>query len=687
MDLHWEMAMLTIRARRFMKRTGMSLDMNGRRIGFDKAKVECFNCHKNGHFVRECRALRNQDNKDKEYRRITVPMKTPTDNKLIAQDGIGRYDWSYQAEEETPTNYAFMALTSSGSSSSSDSKNLEKVEKERDELKLTLEKLQNSSKSLNTLLNSQVSEKSKAGLGYKELILESFVNSSELLETKHNRSTKGYHEVPLPLTGNYMPPKCDLRLIDEHFESEFMDVSPVTSSADKTVKTVDITHKGMLTTEEPKSIMKNNFSPPIIEDWHSDDDGKDELSPTVEGNPQQKEYKEKGVIDCGCSRHMIGNKCYLSNFKAFDGGFVSFGDGKGRISSKGKIKTGKLDFDDVYFYKELKDNLGKFEGKADEGYFVGYSVVRTKEKLVARQDKKKKELEQEYILISISTTGQFISHDAKDSTEDAKKKAPEVDAGKALNNGRQDNQVSKSKDGSLFQQDRQTEHNNSANNINTVSSPVSTAGPSFVNAASQIPLNAPGPSASTNAFEEHYFKQFSPFKNVFSLSHVPMVTIIDDTGIFGNAYGDDVLEEEVNMKNIDSSYAILEATEFLKDHPQEQEELLQFKLFKGWTLVDLPKDKWAIGTKWVYRNKKDERGIMIKNKTRLVAQGHTQEEVIDYDKVFAPVARIKDIRLVIAKDGRCFMDTSEVTTDEIVPKDRGDRMERAATTTSSLDAE
>nr|GEX47352.1 hypothetical protein [Tanacetum cinerariifolium] len=75
------------------------------------------------------------------------------------------------------------------------------------------------------------------------------------------------------------------------------------------------------------------------------------------GNPQQKEYKEKGVIDSGCSRHMRGNKCYLTDYEDYDGEFVSFGDGKGRISGKGKIKTRTLDFDDVYFYKELKYNM------------------------------------------------------------------------------------------------------------------------------------------------------------------------------------------------------------------------------------------------------------------------------------------------------------------------------------------
>ncbi|GJV81596.1 ribonuclease H-like domain, reverse transcriptase, RNA-dependent DNA polymerase [Tanacetum coccineum] len=79
-----------------------------------------------------------------------------------------------------------------------------------------------------------------------------------------------------------------------------------------------------------------------------------------------------------------------------------------------------------------------------------------------------------------------------------------------------------------------------------------------------------------------------------------------------------------------------------------QDEILQFKLQKVWTLVDLPYSKRDIGTKWVYRNKKDERGVVVRNKARLVAQGYTQEEEIDYDEVFAPVARIEAIRLFLA---------------------------------------
>nr|GEW13373.1 putative ribonuclease H-like domain-containing protein [Tanacetum cinerariifolium] len=170
MDIHWEMAMLTIRARR---------------------------------------APSNQDNRGRKYERTTVPVETPIENALI---GIRGYDWRYQAKEETSTNYAFMALISSGSFSSS--------------------------------------------------------------------------------------------------------------------------------------------------------------------NSEQKEYKEKGVIESGCSRHMTGNKCYLTDFEAFNGGFVSFRDGKGRISGKGKIKIGKLDFDDVYFYKEIKHMTGNkcylTDFEAFNGGFVSF---------------------------------------------------------------------------------------------------------------------------------------------------------------------------------------------------------------------------------------------------------------------------------------------------------------------------
>ncbi|KAI3821481.1 hypothetical protein L1987_09049 [Smallanthus sonchifolius] len=79
-----------------------------------------------------------------------------------------------------------------------------------------------------------------------------------------------------------------------------------------------------------------------------------------------------------------------------------------------------------------------------------------------------------------------------------------------------------------------------------------------------------------------------------------------------------------------------------------QEELLQFKRHDVWKLVDLPPGKYAIGTRWVFRNKQDEISIVVKNKARLVAQGYTQEEGINYDEVFAPVARLEAIRIFLA---------------------------------------
>nr|GEV01287.1 retrovirus-related Pol polyprotein from transposon TNT 1-94 [Tanacetum cinerariifolium] len=119
MDLKWQMAMLTMRARRFLQRRGRNLGANGPTyLGFDMSKVECYNCHRKRHFARECRSPKDsRRNGDVEPHRRNVLVEPSTSNALVSQcDGVGSYDWSFQAEEE-PTNYALMAFSSSSSSS------------------------------------------------------------------------------------------------------------------------------------------------------------------------------------------------------------------------------------------------------------------------------------------------------------------------------------------------------------------------------------------------------------------------------------------------------------------------------------------------------------------------------------------------------------------------------------------
>ncbi|GJU12847.1 putative ribonuclease H-like domain-containing protein [Tanacetum coccineum] len=143
----------------------------------------------------------------------------------------------------------------------------------------------------------------------------------------------------------------------------------------------------------------------------------------------------------------------------------------------------------------------------------------------------------------------------------------------------------------------------------------------------------------------------------------------DNTRIFAGAYDDEDVGGQADLNNLETTMNVssIPTTRINKDHAIEliirdlhsapltrrmsqqtlEEHCLEPKK-EVWTLVDLPNGKRAIGTKWVFRNKKDERGIVVRNKARLVAQGYTQEEGIDYDEVFAPVARIEAIKLFLA---------------------------------------
>ncbi|GJR75099.1 retrovirus-related pol polyprotein from transposon TNT 1-94 [Tanacetum coccineum] len=552
------------------------------------------------------------------------------------------------------------------------------------------------------------------------------------------------------------------------------------------------------------------------------------------GNPQQKEYKEKGVIDSGCSRHMTGNKCYLDEYEDYDGGFVSFGDGKGRISGKGKIKTGSLDFDDVFFCKELKynlfsvsqicdkknnvlftdtkclvlssnfklldesqvllrvprkdniysvdlksvvptrgvkrefsmartpqqngvakrknrtlieaartmlvdsklpttfwaeavntacyvlnrvlvikphnktpyelicgipplidfmkpfgcpvtilntkDHLGRFDGKADEGYFIGYFAVSKAMRVFNKRtrivegtlnirflenipnvkgngpewlfDIDSLTISMYYVPVvarnktnGIARTKDNTVAGPKDRERDTGMKPTEVDENKASDTSGKDDEATRSESESLDQREMQTKNTNNTNGINTVTTPVSTVGP---------PVNTAKPSSSTtNAFEEHLFERFSHFKNAFSLPPVPNISLMDNTGIFGNAYDDEV-EEEVDMNNVNSSYTVPDTsfTKFYKDHPEDQEpkkvlqaledpswveamqnELLQLKLLNVWTLVDLPRDKGQIDKTLFIRRHKDDI-LLVQVYVDDIIFGSTKKEMsIEFEKL------------------------------------------------------
>ncbi|GJS98276.1 putative ribonuclease H-like domain-containing protein [Tanacetum coccineum] len=282
MDLKWQVAMLSMRVKRFYKKTGRKLIFNGKEpVGFDKTKVECFNCHRRGHFARECKAPRNQGNKNRDagYRsrdntRRTVPVETSDalvvqDNALIVQDGLG-YDWSYVAQDE-PTEFALMAYTSNSSGSDTEL-GLESVKAQLvvhqknevvyEEKIVVLEfEVKDKSNAITRLKNHQLSAKDKTGLGYGDQLNENDSSGSELFNSVFDsrssdgddnqtndrfKKDNGYHTVPpLPTTNKTSA-----------------SVSQVEASTSQTSNT---------SVEMPR-VESVRPSGVIIEDWVSDDE-------------------------------------------------------------------------------------------------------------------------------------------------------------------------------------------------------------------------------------------------------------------------------------------------------------------------------------------------------------------------------------------------------------------------------
>nr|GEX61371.1 ribonuclease H-like domain-containing protein [Tanacetum cinerariifolium] len=183
-------------------------------IGFDMSKVECYNRHRKGHFARECRSPKGSRRSGAtEPQRRTTPVENSTSNVLVSQyDGIGSYDWSYQAEEE-PANFALIAITSSSSSSDNEVPSCSKAcSKAYAQLHSQYDKLTNDfQKSQFDVLSYQAGLESVEArlVVYKqnESILEENI---KLLNVKVIQPSGGYYVVPPPIIGTFMPPKPDL---------------------------------------------------------------------------------------------------------------------------------------------------------------------------------------------------------------------------------------------------------------------------------------------------------------------------------------------------------------------------------------------------------------------------------------------------------------------------------------------
>nr|GEU34764.1 hypothetical protein [Tanacetum cinerariifolium] len=368
--------------------TGKKITIQGSDVAsFDKSKVECFNCHKMGHFAREYISPRSQDKGRRERERESYKkdpkVEEPVPKAMITIDGI-RWDCSYMVEEdEASKNHALVADKKKKNKDNlntkisklneelsdcetdlynykrglsqvearlvkfkeneikycekirvleryielKDNKNeylmneLEEVKKEKESIDIKIEHFKNASKDLDRLLGSQKIDKDMKGVGYNK-----------------------YYAIPPPPAQVNSPPKKDLSWMGL---PEFVD--DTVTDYTRTTPSIDVSKSPMI-----KFVKETGCS-----NSTKVNNTKNARKPTVKYAEMQPKdnIDDKGYWDSGCSRHMTDNISYLFEYEPFNGGYVSFGHGRGKITGKGSIKTGKLEFENVYFMEELKYNL------------------------------------------------------------------------------------------------------------------------------------------------------------------------------------------------------------------------------------------------------------------------------------------------------------------------------------------
>nr|GEZ55589.1 hypothetical protein [Tanacetum cinerariifolium] len=378
------------------------------------------------------------------------------------------------------------------------------------------------------------------------------------------------------------------------------------------------------------------------------------------GNPQQA-LKDKGFIDSGCSRHMTGNIYYLSDFEEFNEGYVAFGGN----STGGKI-SGK-DTECVVFSSDFK--------QPDENHVL---LRVPRENNMHNVDLKNSMNYQPVVAENQpnhNADPQNTNADVADAAFDAKENENAVhvspsSSGKPKKHDDKAKRVDKGKshvDLSTGVKDLRANFEefsvNSTNRVNAASAPVTAVGPNPTNNTTSFHTASPSNIAVSLNFRvagKSSFVDPSNYPDDLDMPALEDIVYSDEEEDVGT---------EADFSNLETNISIspIPTTSVHKDHPvtqiisdltlapQTRSMARMVKEQGGLNQINdedfhtyLPKGKRSIGSKWVFRNKKDERGIVIRNKARLVAEGHTQEEGIYYDEVFAPVARIKAIRLFLA---------------------------------------
>ncbi|GKA24601.1 putative ribonuclease H-like domain-containing protein [Tanacetum coccineum] len=425
-DLKWQVAMLTMRVKRFIKKTRRKLDLNDKEtVVFDRAKVECYNYHRRGHFARECRAPRNQGNRNKDASRRNALVDTSTINVLVVQDGIG-YQIGLESLEARivihgkneavyEENIEFLKYDVQVKDISiKDFKNqLEEALKEKDDLKLKLEKFEESSKNLTKLINSQISAKDKTGLGYDSQINESELNNihkneSEVIHSVFNSRESDVDDNPIndrfktekpvlnnkgrvtgqrkirPVWNNAQRVNHQNKLTRPHPKRNFVPTTVATKSGQVLVNAVkqsspraaaSISTARPVNTAAPKPKV-NDTLPTTYSYFHAHSPIKKPINkrtavtninfkkklillrPTrnvidhISKDSGSYMLKRSDYVDLQGRLKIKGfteNKSFLTDYQEIDGGFVAFGGSPkgGKITGKGKIRTGKLEFEDT----------------------------------------------------------------------------------------------------------------------------------------------------------------------------------------------------------------------------------------------------------------------------------------------------------------------------------------------------